>query len=409
MELQPILSSMRRNKVGAILIGVQIAITLAILCNGIFIIEQRLALSQRPSGVDEAALFAIDNEWVGAPGDIAARQRADIAALRALPGVVDAYNTNEYPLTNSGWSEAVQLKPDALAQSSTSFAALYMGDEHALNTLGLKLVAGRNFEASEIGERRSTDRVHTAVIIITRALAQALFPDGKALGQSIYVEGNKQPTLIIGIVERLQMPWTSAGGWAEKYFENSMIEPYRFVEPDSWYMVRAQPGQLATVMKAARAKLLEIDRERLLDKIEAVSDTRTAAYQDDRGLAVILAVVCACLLGVTACGIVGLTSYWVAQRRRQIGIRRALGATRGAILRYFQTENLLIAGAGALVGIGLAVGVNLWMVTSFAMPRLAPGWTAVGALGVLLLGQLAVLWPALRAASVPPALATRSP
>jgi putative ABC transport system permease protein len=160
-------------------------------------------------------------------------------------------------------------------------------------------------------------------------------------------------------------------------------------------------------MKAARSKLLQIDRARLLDKIEAVSDTRIAAYRDDRGLAVILAVVCVSLIGVTACGIVGLTSYWVSQRRRQIGIRRALGATRGAILRYFQTENLLIAAAGALVGIGLTVAVNLWMVTSFAMPRLALAWAGLGAVGVLLLGQLAVLWPALRAASVPPALAVR--
>jgi putative ABC transport system permease protein len=160
-------------------------------------------------------------------------------------------------------------------------------------------------------------------------------------------------------------------------------------------------------MKAARARLLEIDRARLIDKVEAVTDTRRQAYRDDVGLAVILAVVCASLIAVTACGIVGLTSYWVSQRRRQIGIRRALGATRGAILRYFQTENLLIAATGAIIGVGLTIAVNLWMVTSFAMPRLNYGWAALGAILVLALGQLAVLWPALRAASVPPALATR--
>jgi putative ABC transport system permease protein len=139
-----------------------------------------------------------------------------------------------------------------------------------------------------------------------------------------------------------------------------------------------------------------------------VTDTRVTAYRDDRGLAVILAVVCAALVAVTGFGIVGLTSYWVSQRRRQIGIRRALGATRGAILRYFQTENLLIASAGAVVGVGLAIGINLWMVSSFEMPRLNFVWTLVGAVAVLLLGQLAVLWPAMRAASLPPALATRS-
>jgi putative ABC transport system permease protein len=122
---------------------------------------------------------------------------------------------------------------------------------------------------------------------------------------------------------------------------------------------------------------------------------------------VILGVVCAALLAVTAFGIVGLTSYWVAQRRRQIGIRRALGATRTAIIRYFQTENFLIAAAGAAMGVAMAVALNLWMVGSFEMQRLNTGYALIGAVIVLLLGQTAVLWPALRAASIPPALATR--
>ncbi len=135
---------------------------------------------------------------------------------------------------------------------------------------------------------------------------------------------------------------------------------------------------------------------------------RDEAYQDDRGLVVVLSVVCASLLAVTAFGIVGLTSYWVAQRRRQIGIRRALGATRNAIMRYFQTENLLIAGAGAAMGVALAVALNLWMVSAFEMQRLNTGYAMVGAAVVLLLGQAAVLWPAFKAASIPPAMATRA-
>jgi len=397
---------MRRNKVGAVLIGLQIAVTLAILCNGLFIVQQRIALSQRPSGMIETDLFTIDNGWIGNPPDVSSRILTDIAALRALPGVVDAANSNDYPLTNSGWTEGVNLTPDQ--KNSSAFMALYFGDEHLIDTLGLKLVAGRNFEPSEITDRGSTDRVQPATIIVTRSLANRLFPDGKALGQSIYVEGGKHPTQIVGIVDRLQIPWTGAAGWQKKYFEDSVIEPYQFVDSASSYIVRTKPGQLDTVMLAARKRLMEINRNRLITKIEPMADTRFTAYQDHRGLAIILAVVCAALVAVTGFGIVGLTSYWVSQRRRQIGIRRALGATRGAILRYFQTENLLIASAGAIVGVGLAIGINLWMVSSFEMPRLKFVWTLIGAVAVLLLGQFSVLWPAMRAASLPPALATRS-
>src|SRR5580658_700634 len=102
MQLRPILSAMKRNKVGAILIAVQMAITLAILCNGLFIIEQRVALSKRPTGADEDNTFVILNQWVGNPPDLAAKWQADLAALRALAGVTDATATNTYPMSNGG-------------------------------------------------------------------------------------------------------------------------------------------------------------------------------------------------------------------------------------------------------------------------------------------------------------------
>src|SRR6266851_1590631 len=107
MEIGPILSAMRRNKVGATLIVVQMAVTLSILCNGLFIIQQRLALSQRPTGTDEANIFAIVNVWVDDPKDLPARLQTDLAMLRSLPGVADAYASNSYPLSNGGAFEGV--------------------------------------------------------------------------------------------------------------------------------------------------------------------------------------------------------------------------------------------------------------------------------------------------------------
>jgi putative ABC transport system permease protein len=139
-----------------------------------------------------------------------------------------------------------------------------------------------------------------------------------------------------------------------------------------------------------------------------MAETRQRAYRDDRGLAIVLAIVSAVLLIVTAFGIVGITSFWVSQRRRQIGIRRAMGATRTAILRYFQTENLMIATAGAVLGVLLALTLNFWMAGKFEMTRLSVGSTVVAAVIVLLLGQIAVLWPALRAASISPVVAIRN-
>ncbi len=403
MRLHPMLSAMRRNKVGAIVIGLQMAITLAILANALFIIDQRLELSRRSTGTDEANLFSIDNEWVGTPADMAALARADAEALRALPEVQDAYVTSSYPLENGGWMQGVSIRPNQTDE--TSSAATYFGDEHLLPTLGVRLVAGRAFNGAEVAERGGIEGPLPPGVIVTRALAAKLFPGENPLGKMIYIEYPDRGEPIVGLVDRLAAPWTSTS-YAGIY-EYSVIEPFRFVDKSASYVVRAKPQHLASAMRAAQARLFELRAARILRKVGTFAEWRERDYRDDRGLATILAIVCAALVAVTAFGIVGLTSYWVAQRRRQIGIRRALGATRSAIVRHFQTENLLIAGAGAVLGVGLAVVINIWMIKSFEMARLDPTYAVVGAAAVVLLGQLATLWPALRAAAIAPALATR--
>ena len=403
MEFRPILSAMRRNKFGALLIATQMAVTLAFLANALTLVEQRVAWSDRPSGLDEANIFVINTETVDDARDLAARQSSDIDALRALDGVVDAYATNMYPLEGGGWIETVNLTADQ--KTPTAFAAHYMGDDHALHTMGLKLVAGRNFTPDEIVNRTENDLPMPSGFIVTKALAAKLFPQGNALGQPIFVE-NEKPIAIIGIVERLQGPMTAATGFDSTYSENSVLTPYRLIGTRNVYMVRVQPGRLNAVMKAAEQKLMQLQGNRIL-QTQSMPDVRADAYRGDHGLIVLLTCICVALVIVTAFGIIGLTSYWVAQRRQQIGIRRALGATRQGIVRYFQTENFMIAAAGAAVGIAFAIALNIWMVRSFEMVRMDNSRAIVGAVIILLLGQFAVLWPALRAAAIPPALATR--
>jgi putative ABC transport system permease protein len=111
---------------------------------------------------------------------------------------------------------------------------------------------------------------------------------------------------------------------------------------------------------------------------------------------------------VTALGIVGLASFWVAQRNRSIGVRRALGATRGNILNYFQTENFLLTTMGIVLGMVLAYGINLFLIVHYELPRMPAMYLPIGALILWGIGQAAVLGPALRAAAVPPVVATRS-
>lgn len=408
MQIKPILSALRRHKAGTFLIAMQIALTLAIVCNALFIIHQRIAHLSEPTGIDEPNIFVIKSEWVGHPDSprVDAMIREDLQVLRQVPGVQNVTPSNSYPLRGGGWDDSVKLKPDQLQDSSG--ATIYFADQNFIDTLGLKLIAGRNFRADEIGHMDMRYKLAPPVVIVTKALAQKLFPGEDAVGKTIYLIGG--PGTIVGVVDLLQAQ--SVERWASDFAYRSVIIPERLnISLGSFYIVRARPGQLDSAMHAAVKALFAQNPRRVInddDGVLSFSEVRSRAYESDRGMAILMGVISVVLLAVTAAGIVGLTSFWVGQRRKQIGVRRALGATRQDILRYFMTENLLISSGGALFGVLLAIAMNLWMVTRFEMHRLSLTYLVIGAVMLLLLGQGAVLAPALRASRVPPVEATRS-
>jgi putative ABC transport system permease protein len=392
-----------RKKSGAVLIAVQIAVTLAILSNAMALIVDRLSWSARLTGIDEANIFFIEATSVDKPPSFVALQSSDLALLRSIVGVANTYATNSFPLEGGGWSMSADLEPDQ--KTASAHVSYYFGDEQALDTLGVKLIAGRNFTASEIVDRDGNSVPPATGVIITRTLAQRLFPRGDALGKSIYLE-TKDPSPIIGIIDRLQGPFVAATGFMSTFTESTVLASFRPLGDSSTYVVRTKPGGLNDVMKAAQSKLEGINGTRIIGA-RSMAEVRAKAYRSNRGLTLLLGAVAFILVAVTAFGMAGLTSYWVAQRRRQIGIRRALGATRLAILRLFQKENFLIALSGVVVGILLAAALNIWLIGRFEMTRLGPAYLIGSGVVMLLLGQIAVLWPAMRAAQIPPALAIR--
>ena len=110
-----------------------------------------------------------------------------------------------------------------------------------------------------------------AAVIVSQALASKLFPQGEALGKSIYLASQKQKTPIVGIVDRLQEPWVSAGN---RYSENAMLQPYRYVEQYSHYIVRARPGHLDAVIKDTQKQLLGLSRARILQRTRTMTESR---------------------------------------------------------------------------------------------------------------------------------------
>jgi putative ABC transport system permease protein len=409
------IAALRKHKSGVVLIAMQIALTLAIVCNAVFIIYSRVEKVNRPTGMDESNLILVSQQWVGAPsGDDPASiqkldelQREDIQALRALPDVVSVTPSNSLPLLDSSWNGSVATKPGSDLIKGDARSTYYFGDENFLQTLGLQLVAGRNFTAGDVTNKGFRDPAEPSMVIVTKELADKLFPQG-AVGKAMYLDGGTKPTTIVGVVARLQVP--SNGTWASTFVWNSTIEPLRLNANYSRYAVRTKPGRMEAVMHAIPGALYASNPMRVLDddSVKSFTAIRADAYRADIGMAALMGVVCLILLAVTAAGIVGLTSFWVGQRHRQIGVRRALGARKIDIRHYFQLENLLIAGGGAVVGIALAIGLNRALIQYFEMTSMPFWYVLIGLGAVLVLGQLAVLVPAMRAANVPPVVATRT-
>src|SRR6185312_9215546 len=249
MTIQPILAALRHHKAGTVLIALQVALTLAIVCNALFIIEQRVAHLSEPTGINEADLFVIENQWAGQSSEpqIDARMQADLAVLRQLPAVRDAAPANSYPLRGGGWDNAITLQPDQVQW--TTDAALYLSDTHLLDTLGLKLIAGRNFRPDEVEPMGMRENKTPPVAIVTKALADRLYPDGSALGKVFYTMSTS-PTTIVGIVERLQRQ--EVDSWSRDYAYQAMLWPRRLeMSFGTYYIVRAKPGELAAAMQEA--------------------------------------------------------------------------------------------------------------------------------------------------------------
>jgi putative ABC transport system permease protein len=405
MHIRPILAALRRHKAGTVLIALQIALTLAIVCNALFIIHERLAHIAEPSGVDESDLFVIQNLWGEqyTKQEAAENVQADIAALRQLPGIQDVSATNGYPMRGTGWDNFITMKPDQLAP--TSDAAYFTGDSEFVRTFGLKLIAGRDFRPEEVQNMGMRDNVTPSVAIISKKMADTLFPDGDALGKSFYAMSST-PITVVGIVDVMYR-----GDVGHFHPGESMVVPIRIAQPwGVYYIVRAKPGQLAAAMRDAPKTLYAQNRMRMIpakDGLLSFAEVRRRAFESDRGMATLMSIICVVLLAITAAGIVGLTSFWVGQRRKQIGVRRALGATHRDILHYFMTENLLISLAGIVIGLVLTFALNLWLVERFTLNFLPLTYVLGGIAILLLLGQGAVFAPALRASRVPPIEATR--
>ena len=328
----------------------------------------------------------------------------DLEVIRNHPGVANAVMTNTVPLQGGGWGQQLQVEPgddvDAIG------TAIYFVDEHGIDTFGVDLIAGRPFSADDVSwfDPENGHR-WPPVMIVSLDFARSLFPDlspEQVIGKTMYVD-NFQPVNIVGVIDRMQAAWKT---W--EYIDNATLVPQLRGSSSARYVIRAEPGYRDEIIPQIEDMLATRYQGRIIRGTRTMAEVRQEAYLEDEAMIRLLLFIVSILTAITGLGIVGLASFSVTKRTRQIGTRRALGATRGRILGYFMLENFMISTVGVVIGAALAVALNLWMVQAF---NLAPlGWYMIPAAMIALwvVGQAAVYGPARRASRVSPAVATRT-
>lgn len=402
MSLPPVIASLTHHKLTALLLILQVSLTCAIVCNIAFMLSGRIQQLRQPSGVVEDELVLLESTDLDEKAQPLIRHDADLAALRTLAGVKSAAAVDGLPFNFHDWSNGLSLVPDGPTPAT---ASVFDGTPDTLATLGLHLVEGRGFLPSEyvpLGSAHNWNGIdQVPVTIITRALADKLFPGQDPLGKVIYPD--EKPVRVVGVVDPLLRPRPHDDGT-----DYVTLLPMLPDASGVTYVLRTSPQDRERVLAQAAAMLNHLHGNRILRHAQSFTQLRDSFFHRDRSMIGLLIAAATGLLFVTALGVAGLASFWVQQRRRSIGIRRAMGATRRNILRYFQLENLLIVSIGIALGAALAYGLNMLLMQHYEQPRLPMFYLAVGAIALWLLGQLAVLGPALRAASVPPVMATRA-
>jgi putative ABC transport system permease protein len=403
-ELGPIWRSVRRHRAFALLV-VEVALGFFIIGNLVMSFRWYAARVLPPTGHREVDVLEVVSRRPAATSGEALR-REELAALAAIPGVRAVVRVSSDALDDQWgspdvfWSDdGAAAGPSACPDVARSPDGVVIGwavgaDAGLAAAVDLKLVEGA---APPAGAR-------DAGVLVTRCLRDALFGGGSAVGR-VLRSNRAPPARIVGVVEDVRLHVA--------FFYQTQVEaiyPAPAGDPRVLRaLVRTEPGRAEAVRAAVAPALARVPgNEDGLVTARLFSDTHTRSASIARGTALLLAYVGG-LLGVLAIlGNLAVAAFLVGDRRRIIGVRRALGASRGDIMRYLLIENLLPTQLGNLLGLVVVLASLPAAKLRFAGIHFDIIDAAVTAFLLSLGGVLAKLVPAMRAARIPPSVVTRS-
>jgi putative ABC transport system permease protein len=391
----------RRNRLRSVLVVGEVALALMLLSGAGLLMRSFYRLESMDPGFDPHGLLTFHTNLPGAKYKTDESQaefyRRALEQIRAIPGVSAAGAAQIFPLAGDDYILSfTQLGKPPVQEGNEPSAAYYASTPGYFSALRIPIKAGRDFNEHD-------NAGATPVAIVSESMARQFYRNENPLGQQIQMGNGSKPSQIVGIAGDVRDEELESKGRPAVYQPAAQV-PFG----NMYFGVRAE-GDPAGLISSVRTVMRGIDSELPLDAVGTV-DALVSTSLSQRRFAMLLMAIFACLALVLAMvGIYGVISYSVTQATQEIGIRMALGAGRGHVLRIvFGYAGLLMA-AGLGVGIGAALLSGRFLATQlFEIKSTDPLTLAAVALTLAATGLAASMIPAWRAMRVDPLVALRN-
>ncbi|HEU4525809.1 MAG TPA: ABC transporter permease [Gemmatimonadales bacterium] len=395
-----------------LLVGGQVALALVLLIGSGLLLRSFVAMTRVDPGFRAAGLVTASLPITGASYADSTRVRrfADelLARVTALPGVESAALTSGLSLRGGGWVKRVTFgdrsPPTSLDQVPAVWYRLVSHDY--FRTLGVRVVAGRGFEPTD-------RRGGPAVAVVNEAMAKRFWPGGSPVGKTVWM-GPPEPMVASLLPPGFRFPrLTVVGVVADERFDALDTPPnpevYQLYTqsgevPSSLYLAVRSARESPALIADLRGALHQVDPTLPLAQIATAGELVRESSAKRRFGALLVTGFATLALALSLVGVYGVATQFVAQRRRELAIRLALGADDTSVMRLVLREGLATALAGALAGLGTAFALGGIMRDVIFQVSPADPATYVASAGVLLASVvLASFIPARRASRLPPA------
>jgi putative ABC transport system permease protein len=402
MQIKQVLSTIKGNKATSLLVILQVALTLMIVSNAVFETMSSLALWNQPTGLAEEQLVAVRHQVFDPRVNVGAMIDDDIQRINKIEGVTATLLTSEVPL-GSQRSNVYTVYLNNNADAKENYIERFDSSEALLGMIDAKVVEGRNFDPSEV-VRGQFGQVNSSVsvVMISEAFAKATFPGESAVGKTLWQNLGDDPVKIIGVYS----DWL-AGEALDNY--HTMIRPlviYRTDAPLN-YLLKLNVDWTKPLLDEITDVMYQTPG-RYVSVVEALARPKKRMYDGRGSHSFTLLGISALAMLITGLGISGLISFTVNQRRKQIGIRRALGGTKRQIVNFFIIEISLLTAMGAILGVVLTFGLN-YLMSDQSGTQSGLNWLPLVLLiaAIWAVNLIASWLPAKRASLIEPAIVTR--